>query len=84
MDEKMPTIKERLNARFNAARETVGPRWQKDLSEAEPFFNTKEGANWMSQASNSVTDPRRISNDRLERIVIALEKLAETLKPVEA
>lgn len=84
MDKEQPTIKERLTDRFLAAREVVGPSWKRALANSNAFFDTKAGADYMNQAVSSILEPRRISNDRLERVVIALERLVEELKPQDA
>lgn len=82
MEDKRPTttIKERLTERFLTARELVGSGWKTELSLSDPFFDTKEGSDWMHQASGAVSDPRRINNDRLERVVLALEDLVHSQK----
>jgi hypothetical protein len=82
MEDKKPTttIKERLTERFVTAREIVGQGWKTDLSLSDPFFDTKQGSDWMNQASGAVSDPNRINNDRLERVVLALEDLVHAQK----
>lgn len=74
-------IQDRLVDRFIYARDKVGADWRKQLSEADAFFNTKVGADWMQGAASAVSSTRRASADRLERVVLALEKLASIQNP---
>ncbi|AXE21202.1 hypothetical protein DR864_27410 [Runella rosea] len=74
-------IQDRLVDRFIYARDKVGADWRKQLSEADAFFNTKVGADWMHGAASAVSSTRRASADRLERVVLALEKLAGIQNP---
>ncbi len=69
-------IKERLLDRFNKAREVVGVNWRQSLAQSDPFFNTLEGAGWMNQTTGAVSKSTRISVDRIERVTLALEKVA--------
>ncbi|WP_426292033.1 hypothetical protein ACN9ML_18520 [Dyadobacter endophyticus] len=69
-------IKERLLERFNNARKIVGASWRQALAESDPFFNTLEGAGWMNQTTGAATKSTRISVDRIERVTLALEKVA--------
>lgn len=69
------TIKERLIDRFVAAREKIGPHWRYHLSKSNEFFGTYEGGIWMNQVSGAPTQSRRVSVDRIEYIVLAMEKL---------
>ncbi|MDF7822310.1 hypothetical protein P1X15_32150 [Runella sp. MFBS21] len=75
------SIRERLIERFVKARDQVGVDWRRQLSQVDEFFNTKEGADWMQGASSAVSSPRRASADRLERVVLALEKIADIQNP---
>ncbi|AEI46756.1 hypothetical protein [Runella slithyformis] len=77
----LKSIQDRLVDRFIIARDTVGPNWRKQLSEADEFFNTKVGADWMQGAASAVSSTRRASADRIERVVLALEKLAGIQNP---
>lgn len=69
-------IKERLLIRFKRARVIVGQNWREKLAKSDPFFNTMEGVNYMRSVGQAVTDKARSDVDRIERVTIALEKLA--------
>lgn len=74
-----PTVKkirERLIGRFVVAKDMIGERWKDELAKSDPFFNTLEGIRYAVGAINAVSNPSRINDDRLERVVLALEKLA--------
>ncbi|GAB2780612.1 hypothetical protein GCM10027275_25220 [Rhabdobacter roseus] len=70
------SIKERLLSRFERAREAVGPHWRKALAEADAYFNTKAGYDTMMAVSGAASSPRQANVDRIERVTLALEKLA--------
>ena len=75
------TIHERLIDRFLVAKEAVGVRWQSRIVETFPQYNTKDWGNYMRAALASVKTPGRISPDKLEIIVICLEKIAGIENP---
>ncbi|MCE6992121.1 hypothetical protein [Dyadobacter sp. CY323] len=70
------TIKERLIKRFVVARDVLGKHWRDELAESDPFFNTKLGADFMGSVSQAISDTSRGHVDRIERVVVAMEKLA--------
>lgn len=78
------SIRERLITRFVQARDRAGADWRRQLAEAEAFFNTKEGADWMQAVASAVSSPRRASSDRLERVVLAMEKMVGIENPAAA
>lgn len=69
------SIRARLIERFVSAREQIGNDWKAAIAGDDSFFNTRQGSIYMQQASAAATDPTRISEDRLERVVLAMEKL---------
>jgi hypothetical protein len=69
------TIKERLIDRFIAAREKLGTNWRYHLSKSDSFLGTYEGGVWMNQVSGAPREARRVSVDRIEYVVLAMEKL---------
>ena len=72
--------KTRLAKRFNREREKLGQDWKIKLSKFDRFFDTKLGSDFMARASAAITDPRRISVERLEKVVFAMEELSGTYK----
>ena len=70
------TIKERLLIRFARAKDIVGANWRTELSEADPFFNTKLGVDYMRSVAQAHSSAGRGHVDRIERVTIALEKIA--------
>lgn len=71
------TIKDQLIVRFVAARDKLGSGWRDDLARNCPEFNTKEGVLAMTAAAAVVKDPNRSTVDRLKKVVIAMEQIAE-------
>ncbi len=70
------SIKERLLVRFIKSRNIVGKSWRGVLAEADPFFNTKLGGDYLTSVAQAVSDSSRGNVDRIERVTIALEKVA--------
>lgn len=70
------SIKERLLIRFVKARNIVGKNWRGILAEADPFFNTKLGGDFLTSVAQAVSDSSRGNVDRIERVTVALEKVA--------
>ena len=71
-----PTIKERLLSRFFVAKDIVGSDWKTTLSENDPFFDTKKGVDYLHSVSRAVHNPKLANVDRIERVTMALEKIA--------
>ncbi len=69
------TIKERLLKRFTDAREKLGPKWREKVVEAEPKFDSIEGERTMNSVSGAVSERRRCGVDRIEMVVVAMEKV---------
>lgn len=74
-------IRERLLERFIKAKENFGDKWKDEAAKADPLLNTLEGGRYMSSAGYAIKQPNRISDDRLEKIVLALEKAAGINNP---
>lgn len=74
--QEVPTIKERLLSRFYAAKDVVGSRWRTILAENDPFFNTKIGGDYLASVTRAMYNPKLASPDRIERVTVALEKIA--------
>lgn len=70
------TIKERLLKRFIRARNLVGKNWRGVLAANDPFFNTKLGSDYLTSVAQAVSDSSRGNVDRIERVTVALEKMA--------
>ncbi|MCF0040663.1 MULTISPECIES: hypothetical protein [Dyadobacter] len=75
------TIKERLLLRFIKSRNVVGKNWRGVLASRDPFFNTKLGGDYLTSVAQAVSDSSRGNVDRIERVTVALEKIAG-IKPV--
>lgn len=75
------TIKERLLTRFGRAKEQVGPNWRNVLAESDDFFNTKTGVDYMRSVAQAYSNAGRGHVDRIERVAIALEKIAGIHNP---
>jgi len=75
------TIKERLLIRFAKAKELVGAGWRNVLAETDPFFNTKMGVDYMRSVAQAHSNVGRGHVDRIERVTIALEKIAGINNP---
>ncbi|MCF2490946.1 hypothetical protein [Dyadobacter sp. CY347] len=75
------TIKERLLLRFIKSRNVVGKNWRGVLAARDPFFNTKLGGDYLTSVAQAVSDSSRGNVDRIERVTVALEKIAG-IKPV--
>ena len=75
------TIKERLLVRFVKSRNVVGKNWRGVLAAKDPFFNTKLGGDYLTSVAQAVSDSSRGNVDRIERVTVALEKIAG-IKPV--
>lgn len=70
------SIKERLLIRFIQSRNIVGKNWRGVLAQRDPFFNTKLGGDYLTSVAQAVSDSSRGNVDRIERVTIALEKVA--------
>ncbi|CAG5069238.1 hypothetical protein DYBT9623_01974 [Dyadobacter sp. CECT 9623] len=70
------SIKERLLVRFVRSRNIVGKNWRGVLAARDPFFNTKLGGDYLTSVAQAVSDSSRGNVDRIERVTIALEKVA--------
>lgn len=70
------SIKERLLFRFIKSRNIVGKNWRGVLAQSDPFFNTKLGGDYLTSVAQAVSDSSRGNVDRIERVTIALEKVA--------
>lgn len=70
------SIKERLLIRFIRSRNIVGKNWRGVLAASDPFFNTKLGGDYLTSVAQAVSDSSRGNVDRIERVTIALEKVA--------
>jgi len=46
------------------------------LAENDPFFNTKLGGDYLTSVAQAVSDSSRGNVDRIERVTVALEKVA--------
>lgn len=77
----VPTIKERLLKRFGRAKEKVGIGWKDKLASKDKFFNTRTGEAYMRSVAQAHSDPKRGNVDRIERVTIALEKIAGIKSP---
>jgi len=69
------SIKERLLIRFTSAKNSIGKNWRGRLMEADPFFCTKAGCDCMTSVAQAVSAPGRGNVDRIERVVIVMERL---------
>lgn len=69
------TIKERLVDRFAEAKKELGAHWRYHLEKSDPFFATREGGIYMEQTAGALANAKRVSVDRIERVVLAMEKL---------
>lgn len=74
-------IKERLLKRFGRAKEKVGTGWKNTLASTDPFFNTRTGEAFMRSVAQAASDSKRGNVDRIERVTIALEKVAGIKSP---
>ncbi|SDG81547.1 hypothetical protein SAMN04487996_123110 [Dyadobacter soli] len=72
----MVPIKQRLLQRFAKARGVVGARWRESLAQHDPFFDSRIGEAYMRSVAQAHSDPRRGNVDRIERVTLALEKIA--------
>jgi hypothetical protein len=70
------SIKERLLTRFIKSRNIVGKNLRGVLAKSDPFFNTKLGGDYLTSVAQAVSDSSRGNVDRIERVTIALEKVA--------
>lgn len=77
----VPTIKERLLARFGRAKEMAGGNWKDQLAASEPFFNTREGETYMRSVAQAFSNPARGHVDRIERVTLALERIVGIQNP---
>jgi hypothetical protein len=69
-------LKERLFQRLLFAKEQVGRDWKNKLADSDPFFDTKRGTDYMNSVSRGLSNKSTVGPDRLERVTLALEKLA--------
>ena len=77
------SIKQRLLVRFIKSRNIVGKNWRGVLAAHDPFFNTKLGGDYLTSVAQAVSDSRRGNVDRIERVTVALEKIAGIIsKPI--
>ena len=81
IEQTVTTIKERLLTRFGRAKELVGTNWRNVLAETDPFFNTKTGVDYMRSVAQAHSNAGRGHVDRIERVTIALEKIAGIENP---
>ena len=70
------TIKERLIERFNSATMKIGTVWRVKLVAADPEFNSFDGGKLIQQTSVLGSRPASMNVDKLEKITLAVEKLA--------
>ncbi len=80
-DSTVTTIKERLLTRFGRAKEVVGGNWRNELAAADEFFNTKTGVDFMRSVAQAYSNAGRGHVDRIERVTLALEKIAGIQNP---
>lgn len=80
-DSTVIPIKERLLARFGRAKEVVGGNWRNELAAADNFFNTKMGVDYMRSVAQAYSNAGRGHVDRIERVTVALEKIAGIINP---
>ncbi|MBO9612285.1 MAG: hypothetical protein J7619_06295 [Dyadobacter sp.] len=69
-------IKQRLLQRFAKAKEIVGPKWREKLALNDPFFDTRTGEAYMRSVAQAYSDAKRGHVDRIERVTLALERIA--------
>lgn len=81
IDSTVTTIKERLLLRFGRAKEVVGGNWRNELAAADDFFNTKTGVDFMRSVAQAYSNAGRGHVDRIERVTLALEKIAGIQNP---
>lgn len=73
-------IKERLLCRLKRVKQEVGPQWRELLAAHDPdFYDSLEGTRYMLTAAQALTNPRRGSIHRLERVTRSLEEIATTI-----
>jgi len=72
----VPTIKERLLKRFFKAKGIVGDGWKSALLKSDDYFDSKEGQDCIHSVSRAINDPRLANVDRIEKVTIALERIA--------
>ncbi|MGG7664057.1 hypothetical protein [Dyadobacter sp. BHUBP1] len=70
------TIKDRLLRRFVPAKAVLGISWRRKIMVVDPFFLTEKGIKFMMSTAQAVSDQSRGNVDRIERVVIAMEKAA--------
>jgi hypothetical protein len=70
------SIRYRLFMRIVDAQKIVGGHWRMAIKAADPFFSTRKGEDFIISASQLMSTRKRISIDRLERVVVPLEKVA--------
>lgn len=69
-------IKQRLLLRFAKVKGIVGPKWREILARNDPFFDTRMGEAYMRSVAQAYSDPKRGNVDRIERVTLALERIA--------
>ena len=69
-------IKHRLLQRFAKAKEMVWPKWREKLALNDPFFDTRTGEAYMRSVAQAYSDAKRGHVDRIERVTLALERIA--------
>lgn len=70
------TIKERLMIRFMLCRYLLGKNWRTVIAKSDPFFATEQGQMYATSVAQAVSDPSRGNVDRIERVVVTMEKAA--------
>lgn len=75
-DRVVAPIKQRLLLRFAKVKGIVGPKWREILARNDPFFDTRMGEAYMRSVAQAYSDPKRGNVDRMERVTLALERIA--------
>lgn len=74
---ELPSIKERLLERFRTAKGIVpeGQNWIDLAVKADSFLDSREGGKYIQSMQAANSDPvRRGNREKMERVVLALEK----------
>ncbi|MGG7664058.1 hypothetical protein [Dyadobacter sp. BHUBP1] len=74
-DENLP-IAYRLLQRFVDARTVLGNDWHSALIASDPFFTTEKGKCYLTSIGRSLSDLKTGPVDHMERVIVAMEKLA--------
>lgn len=70
------SIRGRLFTRFIEAYQVLGQQWRGAIKAVDPFFSTEKGKDFIISVSQLMSTRKRISVDRLERVVVTMEKAA--------